>query len=56
MSATLMDELWIFKGESMLFKGKFSENDTEISGVWEQLSNEKVWKPYMNIKLTKDLT
>ncbi|GAB3513196.1 DUF1579 family protein [Emticicia fontis] len=55
MSATLADDLWIFKGESMLFKGKFSEDDNVISGVWDQLSQDKSWIPYMNIKLTKDL-
>ena len=54
MTATLMDELWIFKGDSMLFKGGFSEDDNVFSGVWEQLNKEKVWAPYMNIRLTKD--
>lgn len=55
MTATLADALWIFKGESLLFKGGFSEEDTVFSGVWEQLNKEKVWTPYMNIKLTKDI-
>lgn len=54
MTAILVDALWIFKGESLLFKGGFSEEDTVFSGVWEQLNKEKVWTPYMNIKLTKD--
>jgi hypothetical protein len=54
MTATRIDELWIFKGESLLFKGRFSENDTVFSGVWEQLNKEKVWIPYMNIRLTKE--
>ena len=53
MTATHVDDLWIFKGESLLFRGKFSENDTVLSGVWEQLNHEKVWAPYMNIKLVK---
>ena len=55
MTATLMDDLWIFKGESLLFKGGFSEEDTIFSGVWEQLNNEKIWTPYMNIRLNRDL-
>ena len=53
MTATLMDDLWIFKGETLLFKGGFSENDTVFSGVWEQLNNEKIWVPYMNIRLER---
>ncbi|RFS17719.1 DUF1579 family protein [Emticicia sp. C21] len=56
MTATLADDLWIFKGESLLFKGRFSEEDTVFSGVWEQLNKEKVWTPYMNIKLSRDLS
>lgn len=56
MTATHADDLWIFKGESMLFKGKFSEDDTMISGVWDQLNQEKVWAPYMHIQLSKDLS
>jgi hypothetical protein len=53
MTATLMDNLWIFRGESLLFKGGFSKEDTVFSGVWEQLNSEKVWVPYMNIRLVR---
>jgi hypothetical protein len=55
MTATHVDDLWIFKGESLLFKGGLSEDDTIFSGVWEQLNQEKIWVPYMNIRLIKDL-
>ena len=54
MTATLMGDEWFFKGESLLFKGGFSEDDTVFSGVWEQLNKEKIWVPYMNIKLVKE--
>lgn len=53
MTATFMDDTWIFKGESLLFRGGFSENDTVFSGIWEQLNQEKVWAPYMHIKLVR---
>jgi hypothetical protein len=52
---TLMDDLWIFSGETLLFKGGFSENETVFSGVWEQHNQEKIWVPYMNIKLVKEV-
>jgi hypothetical protein len=54
MTASVMDNLWIFKGESLLFKGSFSEDDNVFSGVWEQLNSEKIWVPYMNIRLVKE--
>lgn len=54
MQVTVMDDLWIFKGESMLFKGSFSENETIFTIVAEQLNKEKVWTPFMNIKLVKE--
>lgn len=55
MTATIVDNLWLFKGEALLFKGNLNEDNTVFSGTWEQLNSEKIWVPYMNIRLVKDV-
>jgi hypothetical protein len=53
MTATVTGERWMFKGDTLQFKGGFSDHDRIFSGVWEQLTEEKTWAHFMDIKLVK---
>ena len=54
MRATIIDNVWVFEGETERFTGGFSENGSVFSGMWEQLSNGKQWKPWMDIRLERN--
>jgi len=52
--ATVSGKQWTFIGKTLRFNGAFSHDNMEITGIWEQCSNGKDWKKYMEIKLVKD--
>jgi len=53
MTATYQNGLWTFLGETLRFSGGFKNNENEFSGIWEQTSDGKNWKHFMDIKLTR---
>lgn len=53
MTATFENEVWTFQGETLRFTGGFKNNDKEFSGTWEQQSDGKTWKHWMELKLMK---
>lgn len=55
MTAIVDDGLWTFTGDSLRFKGGFNEKEDVFSGVWEQLTDSKIWSHFMDIKLSKNL-
>jgi hypothetical protein len=54
MTATCIDGVWTFTGETLRFNGGFKKDDKEFSGVWEQSTDGNTWFHFMDIKLTKD--
>jgi hypothetical protein len=52
MTATLKNGTWNYRGNELRFRGKFSKNGTEFSGVWEQRRTSK-WIDFIEIKLSK---
>lgn len=55
MTADVIDGNWTFTGESLRFKGGFSEDENIFSGTWEQLSGDDQWNRFIEIKLTRSL-
>jgi hypothetical protein len=53
MQAGIAGDTWTFTGESMRFKGTFSEDGKCISGKWEYLGDDSNWHHWMDVKLTK---
>jgi hypothetical protein len=53
MTAIYQNGLWTFLGETLRFSGGFKNDEKEFSGVWEQTSDGKNWKHFMDIKLTR---
>lgn len=53
MQAGVAGDTWTFTGESMRFKGTFSEDGKRISGKWEYLDDGSNWHHWMDVKLTK---
>lgn len=53
MTATLKNGELKIKGEGLQFKGSFCNNETEISGVWQKISDHKKWIDYLTIRFTK---
>lgn len=53
MIARVDDGLWTFTGNGLRFNGGFNGQDDVFSGVWEQLTENKIWLHFMDIKLSK---
>lgn len=53
MTATCVDGVWTFIGETLKFTGEFKKEDKEFSGVWKRLMDGNNWTHFMDIKLTK---
>jgi Protein of unknown function (DUF1579) len=53
-TATLKNGVWKFDGESERATAIFNEDGNEIKIHWEQLTEEKNWMPWMDVKLTRD--
>ena len=53
MQAGETGNTWTFTGESMRFKGTFSEDRKSISGTWEYLGDDSNWHYWMDVKLTQ---
>lgn len=56
MIATHDNGSWTFKGNDLRFKGGFNKKENVFSGVWEQLTDSKIWTHLMDIKLMKTNT
>lgn len=41
------------ESENLRFKGTVSNDNTLITGVWQQLSEDKVWYDFLEMKLSK---
>jgi Protein of unknown function (DUF1579) len=46
--------VWRMRSQSDRFTGTFSDDRSTIAGHWEQLDNQKHWRPWMEITLTRD--
>lgn len=53
MTATVEKGVWTFLGDNLKFTGGFKNNDQEFSGIWQQSTDGKNWKHFMDIKLIK---
>lgn len=53
MQASFNNGVWTFLSPSMRFTGAFSENGTNLSGVWEQSNDGKNWIPWMEVILKR---
>ena len=55
--ATLRDEdgalVWRMRSATDRFTGTFSDKGDTIAGHWEQLDDEGIWRPWMDIILTR---
>jgi hypothetical protein len=54
MTATVVNDVWMFTGETLRFNGGFSLNDSVFSGIWEQRNEDGNWAHLMDIKLTRN--
>ena len=45
--------VWRMRSQSDRFTGTFSEDGNQIVGHWEQLDDQKHWRPWMDITLTR---
>jgi len=52
-TARLDGHRWEIDGETMRFRGAFSDDVATLSGTWEQLGDGDKWSPWMDIKLRK---
>lgn len=56
-TAEMVDEdgvlVWKMESKVDRFTGRFSEDGNTIKGYWELLDENKNWKPWMDITLTK---
>jgi uncharacterized protein DUF1579 len=56
--ATLSEEdgtlVWRMHSESDRFTGTFSDDRDTLEGHWELLDDERGWRPWMEIKLTRE--
>ena len=53
MYGTYQNGVWTYLGDTLRFKGGFKKDDQEFSGLWEQSSDGKNWKPFIEIQLRK---
>jgi hypothetical protein len=44
---------WGMRSRGDRFRGRFSDDGNVITGRWEQLDEDKSWKPWMEITLTR---
>jgi Protein of unknown function (DUF1579) len=55
--ATLTEEqgalVWSMRSRADRFTGRFSDDRNVITGRWEQFDENKTWKPWMEITLTR---
>jgi hypothetical protein len=53
MKGSFDNGTWRFQGDTLRFKGKFSEDGKTLSGIWERQDDGKNWLHLMDIKLVK---
>lgn len=53
MTATYVDGVWTYLGDTLQFNGCFKNNDKEFSGIWKQSTDGESWTHIMDIKLVK---
>lgn len=54
MTATFKEGVWNFLSYNLRFIGRFSNDENVLSGIWEQTTNGKTWKHFMEVKLIKE--
>jgi len=53
MTGTLKNGELKLNGDGLRFKGQFSDNDNQIIGTWEKLTNQKKWVEFLKMNFTK---
>ncbi|WP_057936733.1 DUF1579 family protein [Algoriphagus resistens] len=53
MKGTLKNDKFEINGEGLRFNGRFKNNDNEIAGTWEKLTDQSNWVEFLKINLTK---
>ena len=53
MTATIIQGIWTFMGENLRFKGSFNSMEDVFSGIWEKSEDQKTWRNFMTIQLTR---
>jgi hypothetical protein len=46
--------VWTMRSAAHRVTGTFSDDGNSISGHWERLDDEKAWKSWMDVTLTRD--
>lgn len=54
MTARYYNNIWKFQGDTLRFRGNFSEDKQVFSGVWEQSEDTKKWSHFMDIRLERE--
>jgi hypothetical protein len=54
MTARYYNNIWKFQGETLRFRGNFSEDKQVFSGVWEQSEDAQKWSHFMDIRLERE--
>lgn len=52
--AMLRDSVWTFTSATERFTGRFSDDGSTITGLWEQSSDGTSWVPWMDVTLTRE--
>lgn len=53
MTATLINDKLNIHGDGLRFKGRFTNANNVIAGVWEKSTDNKNWCQYLEMKFTK---
>ena len=53
MLGRLKGDSYSINGEKLRFKGRFGHNNNTLTGMWQQLTDKKEWRDFIEIKLTK---
>lgn len=53
MTGNLKNGDFTINGDGLRFKGQFSNNDKQLNGTWEKLTDQNRWVEFLHIDLTK---
>jgi hypothetical protein len=50
----LSGKRWTIRGKALRFKGKFSRDGNQLTGLWELKSRKSGWQPWIKLELIRD--
>ena len=52
-TCSLEGQRWQITGKKLRFRGRFSDDERRLSGLWEMLGDNEQWSPWMDIELNR---